>query len=115
MATEHQDARTYPINARALYHLALSAVRTIGTHIENQDSNVGIIYARHTIYQNGILPFGSLIWQELIVEVQPIDSQESVIGVTSKFPGLLELTDIFNRNEKQVDEFFILLIFRSKN
>ena len=50
-----------------------------------------------------------VIWQELIVEIQPIDSQESVIGVTSKFPGILERTDIFNRNQKQVDEFFILL------
>jgi hypothetical protein len=61
MAIEHQDVRTYPINAHTLYHLALSAARTTGTHIKDQDSNLGYIYARHSIYKLGILPFGDLI------------------------------------------------------
>lgn len=107
MAVSHQDVKTYPIDARTLYSLATSAARAAGTHIEYTNTSTGVIRTEHTIYWNGFA--GGRIWQKMFIEVQPVDAHESVIGVTSSFPGCFSFTDIFNRNEKMVNDFFAIL------
>jgi hypothetical protein len=106
MSYTYQEARTYPLNANSLYHLARSAVDATGTHLKESDINLGRLSAKCSVHPIPFLPFGDLLWMTLDVQIEPIDSSQSTALVISRFPELLQFTDLFHQNQKQVNRFF---------
>jgi len=114
MGHTYTEQREYPLGISQLFNLSYSAVKATGTHLQDSDSKLGVIYARASIpaspfriatWIEMVAPIDR-IWQELVIQFEPVDAQETQVVVTARFPSFIRVTDMANRNMKHVHEFF---------
>lgn len=114
MGHSYSEVREYPLGIPTLFNFSYSAIDAIGTHLKDSDRNLGVIYARASIPAT---PFRFLywlenimtidrIWQELIINFEPMDAQQTQVTVTARFPSIIRFSDMANRNMTHVHEFF---------
>lgn len=117
MGHSYSEAREYSLGVSQLYSLSLTAVNAIGTHLQDSDVRLGVIYARASIpssplrflyWIENLTPIDRM-WQELIVNFEPTDAQQTQVMVTARFPSVIRFSDITNRNMKHVHEFYYAL------
>lgn len=88
MIKTHQESKTYPVNAEALFAYCQDAVRAIGAEIERSDRDLGILHGKY--YLTSAIFVGH-VGISLIITPHEATTAEVAIETYITYPSTMRL------------------------